>query len=498
MSEQKSPQSTIMHERKNEGPVYKAKDRVYAKDGVGIYAADVLKVALKPLTSHKGKSVSTATIPPENDSNTMVWSYQVHYLGWNKKWDRWVLADELLPDDENGRRLHQEFQLKEQERREQEKKEAEAKKLAKKRKKLQKIGKHADDQDACSISSAGIISGDSGTPIKPQSLEDPESVSGSDPQYSSKFREEAENKEAPVTKKLKVEQEPTVNNVVTQVSQAQNHIQHQVYDQPKPSLELPLTLKIMLVDDREKIAPSVPYKQPSPNEWYCCRFLPCLPTNAITVKQCIETFLTRKISQLKQKLKRRKKDPIQKPNTIPKVIGDDKSISENGDDNHPDGLKEEELQAMQLWRNISEDILETFDLALAPMLLYNQERAQYFIWKQKCQQKKVNVRHCEIYSVIYLLRFLVRLPIILEQILPNLLSEDQNQERASAKRVSVATEWKHTEPFLEELIRYIQRNQSRFFPHNYRTPHDYELTPVERKLKEQAHGKSTTVTAKKG
>jgi hypothetical protein len=496
-------------------PVFKIKDRVYAKDGVGVYAADVIKAALKPLNKSKEKDSSPDgfSIPSEEKPVALVWKYRVHYLGWNKKWDKWVKGDALLPDDEHGRGLYHTFQQKEQERKDQERREADAKRLAKKRKKLQKFG----EDDVTSVGSGGFLESVTSTPVA-QQIADENSETVIDTSSMNCLLMTAESEvEGPEKKKTKTEGEPVLPQDLPQ------DVPSTAVEEPKPPLALPFTLKTILSDDREKISPPSSHKafaQPTPAEWYATRFLPCIPTSSITVKQCIDTFLSRKITQYKQKLKRRKRDLGSKPPGIPNVIGDNNTSSDRNADHKKAGTSEakissedsneakgdtdssakEELKTIDLWRNLMDDFLDLFDLALPPLLLYNQERAQYFIFKTKCEQKKMPFRHCELYSCVYLLRFLVRFPVVLEQVLPHMLLGDDEENNHSTSTPSIATEWKHTEALIDELIRYVQRHQSRLFPHNYRAPHDYELTPVERKCKEQAAilaAKSLPITGQK-
>ena len=72
------------------GPKYLPNQKVLCRCDVNIeyfYAATIKKVMKSTKTKYNGGNGSSG------------WSYLVHYIGWNSKWDRWVVGDENANND---------------------------------------------------------------------------------------------------------------------------------------------------------------------------------------------------------------------------------------------------------------------------------------------------------------------------------------------------------------------------------------------------------------
>eukprot|EP00978_Attheya_sp_CCMP212_P030251 scaffold110542_cov52-Attheya_sp.AAC.3 len=67
-------------------PRYQIGQKIYARDGKsGIYESVVKKIESRPKVEG--------------------WSYWVHYLGWNSRWDRWIPQEDVLDDTDENRAL---------------------------------------------------------------------------------------------------------------------------------------------------------------------------------------------------------------------------------------------------------------------------------------------------------------------------------------------------------------------------------------------------------
>jgi hypothetical protein len=111
-------------------------------------------------------------------------------------------------------------------------------------------------------------------------------------------------------------------------------------------------------------------------------------------------------------------------------------------------------------RKFAEGLSSLFDDCLPKILLYPEERPQYEAMQQN-EDLKLK-RPCEIYGSTYLLRLMVRLPI--------LLRAEPPQEMISMG------------PMIADLIVLLQKNRQACFTTKYREPRYDELLPFEKKL----------------
>lgn len=186
--------------------------------------------------------------------------------------------------------------------------------------------------------------------------------------------------------------------------------------------ELPFTLKTILVDDREKIM------RPNENgfcvmeekQWKPARLVHDLPAR-VTIRTVLDHFCKCK--------------------------------------------KKESEEAEAKARAFVQDFAQLFDDSLAKCLLYPPERAQYAAIQgnaSKLSQK----RNVEIYGCEFLLRFFVRLPILLE-------------ETSGENRKELGTQ-------LADLIVLLQKNRQACFKARYREPQHEELQDWEKSLQDGA------------
>jgi len=235
---------------------------------------------------------------------------------------------------------------------------------------------------------------------------------------------------------------------------------------------LPFTLQIILIEDRRKVTRkgrhvTQGYDPVLCEDWTPPRFVHNIPVT-ISVKDILKVFV-------KEKLKRVKKGS---------------TVIENKE------------KGMDEYEKLSIDMASLFDIMLPKYLLFKEERAQYLsLIKQ--QRKQPNVpgiyhttdsrvlpyRMSELYGGEFLLRMLVRLPLVFssfESVSAELLSSELNN--SSERTHPLLEQWntlyqKHNHSlgtYITELIVYLQSNVKTLFRGIYREPRKEEWTHNER------------------
>jgi len=190
--------------------------------------------------------------------------------------------------------------------------------------------------------------------------------------------------------------------------------------------ELPFTLKTILVQDREKVM-RLGFDAPldcNVTKWRPAREVHHLPAR-ISVKTVLDHYV---------KCKRKEHDD------------DDKKA----------------LAAEQKARAFVQDVAMLFDETLATCLLYPPERAQHEAIQAHSELSQK--RKCELYGCEFLLRFLVRLPVLLEE---------------SGNRKELGSQ-------IADLIVLLQKNRQACFKGRYREPNMEELNDYEKALRNGA------------
>lgn len=121
-------------------------------------------------------------------------------------------------------------------------------------------------------------------------------------------------------------------------------------------------------------------------------------------------------------------------------------------------MEDDKIKKQQQVRKFCEGLCVLFDDALPTCLLYEEERPQYDSL-QADEDLKLK-QPCEIYGSTFLLRLLVRLPILL--------------------RAEPSSEMEVMGPLIADLIVLLQKNRQACFKESYREPKRCELLPWEK------------------
>jgi mortality factor 4-like protein 1 len=185
--------------------------------------------------------------------------------------------------------------------------------------------------------------------------------------------------------------------------------------------ELPFLLKTILIQDREKVMRSP--ELTTCECWNPARLVHDVPAR-VTIQTVLEHFIKCQTKQHDDQVK----------------------------------AKQAEMQA----KTFCQDLAQLFDQALPKCLLYPPERAQYdaIIQADKALAQKRNV---QLYGCEFLLRLIVRLPILLQ--------DNQKGELGNAT-------------LLPDLVILLQKNRQAIFKARYREPKRDELQDWERALKD--------------
>lgn len=342
--------------------------RIFSEDGKGLYEAVVRQISMHKKTRHAYHLPTSNTVYlsktdadlaiVRNGMPTGTDLYLVHYIGWNKNWDRWVTRDKLLPYTSENREKAEARKKEDKIAKDQEKAKAKWKADQKKRKRR----KLSDDD-----------------------------------YYDCDGNESTNNETA----------KPENNTLAN----------------------LPLTLKIILMEDKERIAREWGYligDDGKDKDWFWNgRLLHNLPAQ-VTVQSCIENFIEEKVASYR--------------------------------------LDQSKIDS---WRFAVEKILLLFDETLPTLLLYKEERSQFLELRSNSDSK--DLRNCDIYGCVHLLRLFVRFHLFISHSKP-LLSPKE----------ALALNYK-----ISDLVRFVQVNYKKLIGKAndiYREPYYEELTQSEKKI----------------
>ena len=225
--------------------------------------------------------------------------------------------------------------------------------------------------------------------------------------------------------------------------------------------ELPFTLKTVLMDDREKINNIGRLKKISNTKKESMKpnlLVHALPVS-INIKLIIAQFVKIKHREINEKAKSgkdRKETETQ----------DDSSSKDTSKNSTTDTDSEEQLEK---WRSFERGILNLFDEMLPKYLLYNQEREQYLNLYRSVDDSLDTLSPSEIYPGEFLLRMMVRLPLLLSTSLRVKMMCDK--EPSYGELCDLGNR-------LKQLIVFLQKNRVSCFKGRYRFMNENEYTSV--------------------
>ena len=421
-----------------------------------LWEAIIKNTKLQPIKKTKKK---TSPSPPSSAATTHEWKYLVHYQGWNARWDRWTDGSDLRPDDPavraESKRRHDEAAEKERERkaRQKEKREQAATSSASARKRKKSVdssgGEVGMSDDAASDGNVAATKS-----------------------KSTKRRKVAASPTATSTKKSKSASSTGGSKAKSAGPPSKEYVQSAL----EACCSLPFTLRTILVDDKAKITRLGRYVASGyddvrsvPN-WTPPRMVHALPS-ALPVKIVLKQFW-----------KERKKAIKDKAKAAVMRMAKNKEKEEGSDytDLEADaiaGIKERQAAEEIKWKNFLQGILDLFDEALAPFLLYNQERTHYLAARMDPKVLKRNEggdgggaverKPSDVYGAEHLLRLFVRLPQIVAS---SGATAPLFPDRASLVSFAECT---------SDLIVHLQKNKTTCFKGRYREPKEIEWTREE-------------------
>jgi len=436
--------------------LYQVDERVFAEDNTGIYEAVIKKVKLKQATLGESSSPSTASPAVKHE-----WSYRVHYLGWNSRWDRWTDGSDLRPDTPEVRaeaeRRQEEAAQRERERKAKQKERREQKlRQQQQQRKRKKLGGGADNSMAeVRTGSHGASSPIGGVSSKRRRL------------TSSPAGDSCSSKGDNETALTKEYVQSTLEECCT----------------------LPFTLKRILVDDKVKltrlgyyVASGYDNVESIPN-WTPPRKVHVLPSQ-LPVKLVLKQFWKEKKKTVRDKAKA----------AVARLAKTKEAEEGSGfsDLNASDiaSIKERSVAEEEKWKAFIKGILDVFNEGLPPFLLYKQERTHYLAAKmdpnllradETDEGLSAQKKPSDVYGAEHLLRLFVRLP----QIVPgseDTLFPDQASLNGFADGIS-------------DLIVFLQRNSTACFKGRYRDTREIEWTAEEAEVVKRCAAPTTSQSA---
>ena len=432
-------------------------DTVFAEDKSHmLWEAIIKNTKLQPIKKKKKKASSS---PSSSAAETHEWKYLVHYQGWNARWDRWTDGSDLRPDDPavraEAKRRHDEAAEKERERkaRQKEKREQAATSSARKRKK-------SVDSSGGEVGMSDDATSDGNTASKSK---------------SGKRRKAAASPTATSTKKTK-----QGSSAGGRGKSAGPPSKEYVQSALEACCSLPYTLRTILVDDKANITRLGRYVASGyddvrsvPN-WTPPRMVHVLPS-ALPVKIVLRQFWKERKKSIKDKAKAA---VIRMAKNKEKEEGSDYSDLEADD---IADIKERQASEESKWKNFLQGLMDLFDDALAPFLLYNQERTHYLAARMDPKVLKIEAdagggaakKPSDVYGAEHLLRLFVRLPQIVA---------------SSGTGVSLFPDRASLTSFadcMSDLIIHLQKNKATCFKGRYREPKEIEWTWEEAEVVKQ-------------
>ena len=332
---------------------FRVDERVLARSDGGMYEAVIKKARfrLPPAAAAKGGEGEGgdggATAP------VAAWQYQVHYLGWNSRYDRWTDGDEdLLPataeNVKEARRVQAEAAEREKQRRARQRAEREGRKRA----------------------AGGEARGGAGGPPRPAA-------------GRKRARPAASPKSSP----------PLTAQEATELLGA--------------AASLPFTLRTILVNDKEEVTRRGYYVATgydavgSVSNWTPPRGVHALPSQ-VPVAAVLGGFRRERRREARARARKAAARLGGRGALDEAAVGDLRRRTER------DGAR---------WGEFADGLRDVFDGALGPFLLYREERAQHraATLDPDLLGTEGGKLPSEVYGAEFLLRLFVRLPLLLER-----------------------------------------------------------------------------------
>jgi len=401
------------------------------------------------------------------------WTFLVHYLGWNSRFDRWTKEEDILPYTDENEEMYRRQQRKEEE----EKRTTVRTEKRKKQQQQQKRRATVATATSSSATTAHRTSG--GVRTKRATSSSPAAAGGGDDDDDDDRRKKKKS------------------------SSTSSQQQEKILQYYQEHVEMPVTLRTVLVDEREKLggggsgwgwnSPNgydpedvervraagngddgvVPPPLPPPPQ-HPARVVHDLPAK-VTIRQVLKHFRKTRLESIRAQRQHQQDEATT-------------GVGSNGTaaaTTTPEQLEE-----------FCNGLAELFQEALPTCLLYPQERPQYelLLKKQlkhqqrlqqqqqqstissetggggggdgggenagtnnnkKKQQKKNNTMWVDVYGCEFLLRLLVRLPLLMQR------------QHASTAAVH---HHRWVGPLLADLIVVLQKNRQAIFKGNFRPP----------------------------
>lgn len=373
-------------------------------------------------------------------TSTDGWKFFLHFVGWNSRWDRWVDTNSIMKDTANTRRKMQQQQ-----------------------------SKLSSTTNNNNNNSNNNNSNNNSNKRRTAMSNDSKEVSSVSSQRPSKRSKGGSSKN---------------DGVFTSDSLIYSDY-----------CELPLTLKTVLIDEYEKITRKG-YHSPHGYDDVADssgtslftkppRMVHVLPA-PVTARKVVEHFEKKKMKEIEKYNNNNNNDA-----TI---------IITNDDTDHNNDFSKQQQQKQKVTSDqihtFCDGLIELFEQAIPTCLLYPQERPQYEYIARKLQQKESDPmkrqRLVDIYGCEYLLRLIVRLPILLQPIGEAALAVSMSlsstspvnngttttlQSSSSTSSSSSVTKFEMHDPmiigpFITELLVLMQKNRQSLFKvtGNFRFP----------------------------
>ena len=428
--------------------------KVYALDAPTgmLYEAIIRKKQFGP----KSQQVNVLLLPDDDNesqhsdkrSSSFLWHYFVHYQGWNVRWDRWVAEDDLYVDGQETRilanKLKQEAKLlRHAQKKTGRNREVLVSTIQKRMSSLTKEHRNkysqTNNKTKNNKDSETLITTSSEDPTENTALhEQTKKTKGSSSSKKIQDKNKIQSKERKWTKAA-LQKERNLREKELETIRNRAHAE---------KINIPFGLKKELVDEWEIISQ--------------CDMVHNLPAS-VTVYDALTEYKQGKIDIIRranpETSSKKTTTPIKSSSSLPKS-------------NHIVELKQKSDDELQ-WEDMVESIATFFDEALPIHLLYRQEHAQCSIMKLQPSSDTPPKRFCQIYGCEYLLRLIVRFPSFLME---------SHIEETEVNKIFFK---------IGDLVRFLQKHQSRFFLQSYRRKTDAEMMETKRLVDEDENATKT-------
>lgn len=342
------------------------------------------------------------------------WHCFVHYLGWNVKWDRWVSEGSIYEMTDKNRELANQLQkaVSDAKKKHGRKSPQVMVELIQTMKRLEQERRLEERREE--LARQGIV------------MQEQDKQNGQEAEQTSTKNNNKFNK-AYFTKELALREQDL------QGKRKQSYAE---------KLVLPFSLKKVLVEEYEVITQ--------------CGMVPTLPAKeGTTVQEVLDSYLATKITTpANGDLKSNEPSDemvFDKINEAGSKEATNETLNAAEAETTSESQEQDELvrKQEQEWKEMVDGIALLFDQAIGAHLLYRQELSLH----ERVQQHPDygNRRHSQVYGCEHLLRLFVRLPALLA----DKLSDTESRPIFSK---------------LGDLVRYLQKHQSKIFLQSYRTP----------------------------